>query len=211
MISSDLVVVQGDGEEQALTGRAREIERELRQAAAEQPDLAPIADQVRVELASDGLTIEVVDQAHTLLFDRSSADLKPQVVTLLQRIAPVLAGLPNTLQVGGHTDGRPFPPGSPMTNWELAFRRADNARRILETSGIRAGQIDRVLSFADTRPLVPENPLADENRRLSILAVRRFPAPGRVDHGGPVTDELAAPVPPRPTTPPTVSKPERRG
>ena len=210
IVSNDLVVVQGDGEEVALTGRAHEIAHELRQAAAEQPDLAPIADQVRVELASDGLTIEVVDQAHTLLFDRSSADLKPQVVTLLQRIAPVLAKLPNHLQVGGHTDGRPFPPGSPMTNWELAFRRADNARHVLETAGIRTGQIDRVLSFADTRPLVPANPLADENRRLSILAVRRFPAPEGADRGGPVTDELAVPVPTPPTPSFAVPKPERR-
>jgi hypothetical protein len=34
-----------------------------------------------------------------------------------------------------------------------------------------------VISFADTQPLVPENPLADENRRLSILAQREKPPP----------------------------------
>jgi chemotaxis protein MotB len=195
IVSSDTVVVSGDGEEQALTGRAKEIEREVKRAAAEDPRLAAIADQVRVDVGAEGLTIEVVDEARTLLFDVSSADLKPSVVALLQRIAPVLATLPNEVQIGGHTDGRPFPPGSPMTNWELAFRRADNARRILESAGVRPGQIARVLSFADSQPLVADDPNADANRRLSIVAIRRAPKPMVTDRGGPVTDELAPPAP----------------
>jgi len=195
VVSNDIVVLQGEGEEQLLTGRAREIEREVKRAAAEEPDLAAVASQVRVEVGPEGLAIEVVDEARTLLFDVSSAELKPPVVALLQRVAPLLGKLPNTIQVGGHTDGRPFPPGSPMSNWDLSFHRADNARRILESAGLRPGQIDRVLSFADSQPLVPENPLADENRRLSILALRRFPAPPTADPGGPVTDELGVPAP----------------
>jgi chemotaxis protein MotB len=200
VVSSDTVVVAGEGEEQFLTGRAKDIEREVKRAAAEDPDLAAVADQVRVEVGSDGLTIEVVDEARTLLFDVSSAELKPSVVALLQRIAPVLASLPNDIQIGGHTDGRPFPPGSPMTNWQLAFQRADNARRVLEATGLRAGQIARVLSFADSQPLVPGDPMADANRRLSIVAVRRFPKPVAA-RGGPVTDELGASGPAAPTVP----------
>jgi chemotaxis protein MotB len=201
VVSNDLVVLQGEGEDQVLVGRAREIQHEVKRAAEEQPELATVADQVRIQVGPEGLAIEVVDEARTLLFDVSSAELKPPVVALLQRIAPVLAKLPNTLQVAGHTDGRPFPPGSPMTNWELSFHRADNARRVLESAGLRPGQVDRVLSFADSRPLVPENPLADENRRLSILAVRRFPAPPPIDAGGPVTDELPVPAVPAPVVP----------
>jgi chemotaxis protein MotB len=158
---------------------------------------------VRVNVGPEGLTIEVVDEARTLLFDVSSAELKPQVVALLQRIAPVLAKMENPLQIGGHTDGRPFPPGSPTSNWQLSFARADNARRVLETSGLPSGRIERVLSFADSQPLVPEDPNADANRRLSILAVRRVPAPKPADASGPVTDELGVPAvaPPDPAVP----------
>jgi chemotaxis protein MotB len=101
----------------------------------------------------------------------------------------VLGALSNPIQVGGHTDGRPFPASSPTSNWNLSFARADAARRVLEASGLRPGQVERVLSFADSKPLVPENPLADENRRLTILAVRQFPMPTGVA-GGPITDEL---------------------
>jgi chemotaxis protein MotB len=196
VVSDQLVVVQGESEQRVLSSRAEEIAREVKRVAAEQPDLAAVADQVRVGVGPDGLAIEVVDEARTLLFDRSSSDLKPQVVTLLQRIAPALAKLPNQIRVGGHTDSKPFPPGSSMSNWQLSFQRADNARRILEASGLRAGQVDRVLSYADSQPLVPDDPTADANRRLTILAVRRFAAPTPDDdHGTPITDELGVPEP----------------
>ena len=211
IVTNDLTVVQGEGEEDVLTGRAKAIAQELEHAAAEQPELETIAQQVRVDVTPEGLTIQVVDEAHTLLFDRSSAELKPQVVALLQRIAPVLASLPNQVQIGGHTDGRPFPPGSPASNWQLAFQRADNARRVLESAGVRPGQIDRVLSFADTQPLIPDDPLADANRRLSILAVRRVPvvpaeASDDAPAGGPITDELDTPY----AAPPAVPKAKAR-
>lgn len=193
VVTNDIVVVQGGSEEQALTGRAREIARELERAAAEDPDLAAVARQVRVDVRQDGLAIEMVDEARTLGFDVSSAELRPEVVSVLRRLAPLLAKLPNELHLGGHTDGRPFPPGSSRTNWQLAFERADNARRVLEAAGVRPGQIARVVSYADSEPLVPDDRLAAENRRLSIVAVRRFPAPPRADAGGPVTDELRPP------------------
>ena len=196
VVNDQLVVVQGESEQRVLSGRAEEIAREVKRIAAEQPDLAAMADQVRVGVGPEGLSIEVVDEARTLLFDRSSSDLKPQVVALLQRIAPELAKLPNQIRVGGHTDNRPFPPGSSMSNWQLAFQRADNARRVLEAAGLRTGQVDRVLSFADSQPLVPDDPAADANRRLTILAVRRYTAPTPADdHGTPVTDELGVPDP----------------
>jgi chemotaxis protein MotB len=207
IVTSDVVVIQGEGEENVLSGRAREVEQAIERAAVEDPGLAAVADQVRVDVRPEGLAIEVVDEARTLLFDVSSSELKPQVVALLQRIAPVLATLPNPIQIGGHTDGRPFPPGSPTSNWELSFVRADNARRVLEAAGLPPGRIERVLAFADSQPLVPGDPNADANRRLSILAVRRFPATKPADAGGPVTDELGVPA----VAPDAVPKPQRQG
>ena len=185
VVADELVLLHGEGEQQAFDGRKRDIERAVQQDAAEQPELAAIAGQVRVNVAPEGLTIEVVDQAKAMLFDVSSAELKPQVVELLRRIAPALGALSNPIQVGGHTDGRPFPTSSPISNWNLAFARADAARRVLESSGLRPGQIERVLSFADSQPLVPGNPLADENRRLTILAVRQYVVPTERPRGGP--------------------------
>src|SRR5207244_11076758 len=112
-------------------------------------------------------------QGHALRFDRSSARLKPAPVSLLKQLGRRLGHLPNRIQLGGHTDSRPFPPEVAVTNWDLAFARANNARRVLEASGLWPGQIHRVIGYADSEPLVPEAPLADENRRLSILEIGR--------------------------------------
>src|SRR5437764_651442 len=155
----------------------RAVKAAAARAAQENPEIAKLKDQVIVQVTDAGLVIEVVDKGRNLLFDLSSADLKPALVGLLRNIAGVLAQMPNRIHVGGHTDSRPFPPGSRMTNWELSFHRADAARRVLEASGLRPGQIERVIAYADSQPLVAENRLADENRRLSILAARREAAP----------------------------------
>ncbi|TMB43638.1 MAG: chemotaxis protein MotB [Deltaproteobacteria bacterium] len=177
VVSKDIIIVQGKGEQERLEGEANEIKAAVARAAQENPEIAKLKDQVIVQVTDAGLVIEVVDKGRNLLFDLSSADLKPALVGLLRNIAGVLAQMPNRIHVGGHTDSRPFPPGSRMTNWELSFHRADAARRVLEASGLRPGQIERVIAYADSQPLVAENPLADENRRLSILAARREAAP----------------------------------
>src|ERR1051326_434711 len=173
VVSRDLVVVEGDGEQELLEGQKKAIEDALKQAATESADMAALRDQVIIQVTDAGLSIQVVDKGKDLLFDLSSARLKPALVELLKRLAAQLGRLPNHIQIGGHTDSRPFAPDAGITNWELAFARANAARRVLETNGLWNGQIHRIVGYADSEPLVPENPLADENRRLSILAERR--------------------------------------
>jgi chemotaxis protein MotB len=131
---------------------------------------------VKVEVTEEGLEIQVVDSGAAgkkgLLFDVSSAALKPELVALLKELAGHLSKLPNHIEIGGHTDARPYAAGANLSNWDLSFQRANNARTVLEQSGMRAGQILRVSAYASEKPLNVANPLADENRRLSILARR---------------------------------------
>ena len=178
VVTKDIIVVQGKAEQELLESQAHEIEKALAGAAKDNPDLAALKDEVDVQVTDQGLVITVIDKGKNLLFDVSSSELKPGLVKLLSAIAPILEKLPNGIQVGGHTDGRPYPPGSAKSNWDLSFERADKARRVLEDHGLSRGHVKRVLAYADTEPLVPENPLADENRRLSILAQRTNAAPG---------------------------------
>jgi chemotaxis protein MotB len=177
LVANEIVLVQG--EEEHLEAQKKAITEALEQAAQEDPQLAAVKDLVIIQVTDAGLSIQVVDKGKDLLFDLSSAALKPGLVELLKRLAEPLGKLPNHVQVGGHTDGRPFPPNASITNWELSTARANAARRILETSGLWPGQLNRVIGYADSEPLVPENPLADQNRRLSILAERIGPAPGQ--------------------------------
>jgi len=174
-------------EQQRLETQAKAIEQAIQKLSSSDDAIRALRDQVIVEVRDSGLSIQVMDQAgdRQLVFDLSSAELKPPLVRLLQKIAAVLGDLPNPVQVGGHTDSRPYAPGSNKSNWELSFERADNARRVLESNGLRSKQVTRVLAFADSEPLVPDKPLADENRRLSILAERTLPPPGAVGNSGP--------------------------
>jgi chemotaxis protein MotB len=176
LVARNLVVVAGQGEEELLEGEKRAIEAVVARA----PELAPLREQVIVQVTDAGLSIQVVDGHHDSLFDPTSPRLKPMLVRVLKTIGRELGRLPNPVQIGGHTDSRPFPPEAGLSNWELAFDRANAARRVLERAGLRPGQIHRVVGYADSEPLVPEDPLADPNRRLSILA-ERMEAPPAAD------------------------------
>jgi chemotaxis protein MotB len=179
LMAKELIVLQGDAEQEALEGEKKAIDEAMDKAMKENPELAKLRDQVIVQVTDAGLSIQVVDLGRDMLFDLSSAKLKPALMQLLRHLAGELGRLPNHVQIGGHTDSRPFPADATITNWELAFARANAARRVMETNGLWPGQINRVVGYADSEPLVPENPLADENRRLSILAQRQGPLPGR--------------------------------
>ena len=145
----------------------------IEQMLGEDSGMKSLKDQIKVSVTEEGLLIQILDGGENLLFESSSAELKPKLVDILEHIAPVLARLSNQIQVHGHTDARPFPAGSGRSNWSLSFERADRARAVLEKSGLRAGQVSGVFAHGATALMKPDEPFAAENRRLSILAVRR--------------------------------------
>jgi len=165
-------VASQTSEQGRLKETAERIEKEVKAMQMRNSDLAALAGQVKVSVTDFGLLIQILDGGNDLIFDVSSSELKPALVQLLERLAPVLATLDNQLQVHGHTDARPFPTGSTRSNWSLSFERADRARNVLERSGVRQGQIAGVFAHGSNAPLV-KDPKAPANRRLAILAVRR--------------------------------------
>jgi len=161
-------------EQTRLDDAARKVKAAIAELVAADPKFAEMLKHVDVRVTDMGLLIQLLDGdgGDDTLFDLSSAELKPALVTMLKRLAPLLGKLSNTLQVHGHTDGRPFPTGSNRSNWGLSFERADRARLVLEKSGVREGQITGVFAHGEKAPLV-RDPLSSKNRRLAILAVRK--------------------------------------
>jgi len=155
-------------EQIALAVRAK-----MQRTTDENPELKDLAKNVRVSVTEDGLLITIIDGGKDLMFDSSSSELRPRLVALLEVLAPVIAQLDNQIQVHGHTDARSFPKGSNRTNWQLSFERADNARAVLEASGLRKGQVAGVFAHGDSSLINTKEPFAPENRRLALLAVRR--------------------------------------
>ena len=159
-------------EEDKFKKAERDIRKQLVALKASDKDFAALAGNIQVTVTDFGLLVQIMDGGDNLIFDVSSSELKPELVKVLQSLAPLLSKLDNQLQVHGHTDGRPFPAGSNRTNWSLSFERADKARGVLEKSGVRPGQITGVFAHASNAPLVKDN-MAPANRRLAILAVRK--------------------------------------
>jgi chemotaxis protein MotB len=86
----------------------------------------------------------------------------------------VLAKMTEDISIAGHTDAAQFA-GSGRSNWELSADRANATRRLLEESGLQQTRIRSVTGNAERDPLVPADPMAAANRRISIQVLRSVP------------------------------------
>jgi chemotaxis protein MotB len=155
-------------EEQALFGMAAMLKKSF----STRPEFSKYKEQIRIEMTEQGVRIQILDDAERVSFDSGRADLTPGARTILAEIAQAICQLPNPLLIGGHTDRHLFPTNSAYTNWELSADRANAARRALEQGCVKPEQIKRIVGYADTELLVPEDPYATANRRLSIVVMR---------------------------------------
>lgn len=152
----------------ALEVKETEVKRFIDSVIKQSPGLQELSESIKVKVGEEGLKIELLENRENLFFEVGSARLTRQAITLLQKLAAELSKLPNSLQVEGHTDSRPY--SSPTySNWELSADRANAARRIIEKEGLWPGQITKVTGFSDRKLLNPENPFDVANRRISIL------------------------------------------
>jgi chemotaxis protein MotB len=156
----------GEKERKAMEDTAQTIDK----AFHEDKLLQAFQNQISFEFTAEGLRIQLQDRAAQVLFDSGSAALKPYTLTILKEIAQELGKLPNHILIGGHTDSAQYP-NRAYTNWELSADRANAARRVLESSGLRNGQVQRVTGYADTQPIEGKDPKDPMNRRISIVVL----------------------------------------
>jgi chemotaxis protein MotB len=175
LLDKGFVDVQPDAMESSLQLNAEAITQVIQGVMAENADLAGMKEAVNVSVTPDGLLIAFTDNSEDLLFDLSSSELKQPLIKVLEGITPMLTRIGYRIRIQGHTDARPFPPGSKRSNWSLSFERADQARRILELNGFPEDKLVGVFAHGASSPLDSKDPKAAENRRLSLLAL----PPGR--------------------------------
>lgn len=138
------------------------------------PRLAEFADQIRIEKSPDGLHIQIVDAQNRPMFDSGAAAVKPYMRDILKEIGAVLSDVDNRISLAGHTDSKPFGNGvAGYSNWELSSERANAARRELVAAGMPDAKLIRVEGLASSQPLEPDSPLAQVNRRISIVIMTK--------------------------------------
>jgi chemotaxis protein MotB len=149
---------------------------QIRQALAQDPSLADMSRQVSIDITSDGLRIQLLDEDNQPMFPSGSTLLTERAKQLLQKVAPVLAQLTEPLILTGHTDATPYKFGG-RTNWELSAERANATRRVLAEAGLPEDRFKEVAGRADRDPLLPGDPLNAANRRIAIVVQHSFHAP----------------------------------
>ncbi|MGH6828589.1 MAG: OmpA family protein, partial [Rhizomicrobium sp.] len=131
-----------------------------------------LSHQVLLEQTPQGLRIQLVDQDGRPMFHQGSSEPMAYTQKLLAAVGRIIETLPNRVSISGHTSGNDDPAGKP---WELSSARANAARALLQAGGLRSDRIYEVAGKAGSEPLLPEDPNASANRRLSILLMREAP------------------------------------
>ena len=147
----------------------------LRQAWQELPEITELSKHIIIEEQEDGLNIQLVDQDGRSMFAEGSKFPYDFTRRLIVAMAPVLANMPNRIQITGHTTSSNVPVNTGYTGWELSADRANAVRSILMEHGLPSDQIYGVIGKADSEPLFPNDPYLAANRRISILLMNEAP------------------------------------
>jgi chemotaxis protein MotB len=152
----------GKPNESTLPGLAEEIRSAFEiEAGGLNPDIS-------VEKTPEGVLISLTDNAQFGMFAIASAEPNARTIALADKLAAVLRQRDVRIIVRGHTDGRPFR-SDVYDNWRLSSARAHMAAYMLERGGVPEEAIIRIEGYADRKLKRPDDPEADENRRIEIL------------------------------------------
>ncbi|MDA9426140.1 MotB family protein [Bradyrhizobium sp. CCBAU 53380] len=131
----------------------------------------PAAEVRQVE---EGLLVSLTDDTSFGMFAVGSAEPRPELIRVIDRIGPLLTKRQGMIIVRGHTDNRPYR-SETYDNWRLSTARAQMAYYMLVRSGVDARRIEHVEGYADRRPKLPNDPAAAQNRRIEILIREKRP------------------------------------
>ena len=162
-----------DNKNLAQDGEFAHAAEAIRQAIQNNPDVANLSHQVMLEQTPQGLRIQLVDQDGRPMFQQGTSEPMPYTKKLLAAVGQIIDTLPNRVSISGHTGGNDA--GATGTAWELSSARANAARALLQAGGLGSDRIYEVAGKAASEPLLPEDPNASANRRLSIVLLREAP------------------------------------
>ncbi len=155
--------------------KLEELKAEINLSMEKDPSLAGLKKQLLMDVVSDGLRIQLIDNQKKPMFDVGSDKINPEIQPILANIAKLLNSVNNKITIQGHTDANPYhnPEELDYTNWELSSQRANAARRALIKAGIDESKVMTVTGFSSTVLLDKANPYNPENRRISIIVMKK--------------------------------------
>lgn len=150
------------------------LKADIEKMIEQSPQLAQFKKQLLLDITSEGLRIQIVDEQNRPMFDSGGDVVKPYTRDLLRQIGQALNGVSNRISLAGHTDAAPFIGGvQGFSNWELSANRANASRRELVAGGMEAHKVLRVVGLGSTLLFDKNDPLNPVNRRISIVVLNQ--------------------------------------
>jgi chemotaxis protein MotB len=154
-------------------GRLKALKARIEATIEANPLLKKYQKQLLLDITSEGLRIQIVDEQNRPMFALASARVQPYTADILRVIGAVLNEVPNRIGLSGHTDSTPYFSDTGYTNWELSADRANASRRELVLGGMNDAKILRVVGLASATHLDRKDPFNPINRRLSIIVMNK--------------------------------------
>ena len=154
---------EGAGRVKRFEHTREALEKKLRSTQM----LRKLAKQVRMVDTTEGIRIDLVDDADFSMFRLGTTILTPEAVDLVKAIGEGIGADPGGLLLRGHTDALPWRSGA-GNNWSLSAGRAEATRQALIANGIAENRFRRIEGVADRELLIPKDPHDPRNRRISI-------------------------------------------
>ncbi len=160
------------------------------------PLLKKYKNQLLLDITSEGLRIQIVDEQNRPMFALAKAELQPYTREILNVLGLVLNEVPNKIGLSGHTDSTPYVSDAGYSNWELSADRANASRRELVRGGLADAKVLRVVGLASAANLDRKDPFNPINRRISIIVMNKRTEEAVMRDGGaidvPAQDATAA-------------------
>jgi len=138
------------------------------------PTLKQFKRQLLLDITTEGLRIQIVDEQNRPMFNLAGAELQPYTKVILREIGKVLNDVQNRISLSGHTDATPYSnQGRGYSNWELSADRANASRRELVAGGMNEAKMLRVVGLASSVAFNQAEPFDPVNRRISIIVMNK--------------------------------------
>ena len=159
---------------QEEASRLSNLKAVLEKAIDSNLNMSQFKKQLKIDITSEGLRIQIVDDKNRPMFDSGDAVMKSYTRDILREIGKTLNQVPNRISLSGHTDATAYPGGERgYSNWELSADRANASRRELVAGGLEGGKVLRVIGLSSAVPFAKDDPLAPVNRRITIIVMNK--------------------------------------
>ena len=157
----------------ALSRELKEIEETRDHARRLRLALKEEIDKGSVSIQTEGMKV-IIHIMENASFDSGYADIRPEFIPVLSKIADLIDNNSGEVTVSGHTDNVPIRNERFRSNWDLSTSRAVSvAHEFLKRASIDPERV-MVTGHADTRPRA-DNDTAEnraKNRRVDVSIVR---------------------------------------